>query len=134
MFSVGPLDITASVSGTAGNGIPVHHRGAEHVVEVSNLLTIPVDLELTGAFTANLLVFSSGATWSKAFNGIPAFVRGSPPPPTKVTEGLLRPTNVGNGTETVQCPQARHRNTGAPGWLPWQFPASGNTTSVNVPP
>jgi hypothetical protein len=134
MFSVGPLDITVSVNGTAPTGIPLYHRGAEHALEISNLLTVPVDLEIEGALTVNLIVFSSGATWSKTLSGIPAFVRANSPPPTKVAEDLLRPTNVGHGTETVRCPQARHRNTGSPGWQPWVVPPSGNTASVNVPP
>ena len=75
MFSAGPLVITVQVTGTVpdANGkpsIPSNHNGATHVVRISNLLTVPVDVEIGGAFTNNLLVFRSGPTWSKLLKSV----------------------------------------------------------------
>jgi hypothetical protein len=139
MFSIGPLDINVSVTGTvtdaSGNAlVPVGHNGATHVVEISNLSTVPVDVEISGDLMANLLVFASGATWSKPLHAVAAFVHVSPPPPAQTNEPLIRPVNTGNGSENVRCSQVRWRNTGALGWLPWHYPTSGNTVAVVAPP
>jgi hypothetical protein len=138
MFTIGPLDIEVSVTGTLfdahGNpSVPVNHNGTTHVVKISSLLTVPVDVEICGALTANRLKFASGSTWSKPLIGIPAYVRSSPSLPTLTNEPLIRPVNAGTGNETVRCSQVRYRNTGASGWGRWQIPASNNTVTVAVP-
>jgi hypothetical protein len=138
MFSIGPLDIEVEVVGTVpdinGNpSVPVNHNGATHIVKISSLSTVPVDVEISGALTANLLNFASGATWSKPLLGLPAYVRSAPPPPTQTNEPLTRPINKGTGSEIVRCSQVRWRNSGASGWRPWQFPTANNTITVAVP-
>ena len=139
MFSVGPLDIEVRVIGDVpdafGNKtIPVRHMGAQHVVEIKNLLTVPVDVEICGDLVQNLVVFASGATWSKVLHSVPASVRLQPPPPSQINEALLRPFSLGTGSETVRCSQIRWCQTGAPNWNSWQFPAANNTVYIKVPP
>jgi hypothetical protein len=139
MFSTGPLDIEVSVTGTVPDAsgypsVPVGHSGTTHVTEISNLSTVPVDVEISGDLTANLLVFASGPTWTKPLHGVAAFIRATPPPPTQTNEPVNRPVNKGSGNETVRCSQVRWRNTGAPGWMPWHSPATSNTVAVVVPP
>lgn len=139
MFSAGPLVITVQVTGTVpdANGkpsIPSNHNGATHVVRISNLLTVPVDVEIGGAFTNNLLVFRSGPTWSKLLKSVPAFVRSQPPPPTQLDELIIRPANAGSGSEDVRCSQVRWCNSGAPGFSSWHFPSLNNTVALVVPP
>jgi len=137
MFSFGPLDIDVKVTGTVPDSqgrpsMPVGHQGATHVLEVTNLSMVPVDMEAVGALTARLLVFASGATWTKPLQAIP--VHGNPPPsPSPINEPLLRPRNQGSGNETARCSQARWRNNGAPGWNPWHTPTSGNSVTLVVP-
>jgi hypothetical protein len=137
MFQIGPLDIDVRVTGTAldasGNPtVPVGHNGATHVVEISSLSTVPLDVEVSGALSANLLVFASGSAWSKTLY-IPAFTRASPPAPTVTNEPLNRPVSTGTGNERVRCSRVRRRNHGAAGWGAWHSPTSNNEVVVGVP-
>ena len=138
MFQSGPLDIEVRVTGTVPDAsgvptVPVGHSGATHVVEISSLSTVPLDVEVSGALSANLLIFASGATWSKVIQAIPAFTRASPPAPSVTNEPLNRPISRGTGNERVRCSRVRRRNRGAAGWGGSHSPTSNNEVIVGVP-
>ena len=91
MFTSGPLAIDVSVTGTVPDAsgspsVPVGHSGATHVVGISNLSTVPVDVQISGDLTANLLVFASGPTWLKPLHAVAAFTRASPYPDQRGVE------------------------------------------------
>jgi hypothetical protein len=134
MPSAGPyirFEVYATVANTRQGQIPAAANNPQHVIEIENIITLPLDVQVHGNIQAGsnsgLLSYVSGnQSWSAVLMAVQQGKLVS------ATERLSRSSQPSQGTvvEHLCCVRVAWRASGAPGWSqPIQNPGC---SSVNL--